>query len=330
MEFFEVTSPTRIDLAGGTLDCWPLYNMVSPHCVTINFSLGVMSRVKLEPLSSQEIKVSIRDLNYHRDFKDQKEFLQDSDKPLGILQGMVEFLRPTQGFALTTQSQSPVGGGLGGSSSMTISLLKAFGRFLGRSWSVLEMVEIAHNLEARFIHALTGTQDYIPAIESGLYFIHYTVEGISIEKSPLPKEIFTRHMSLVYTGIPHQSGLNNWQVIKSVIEEKNEATLSSLRQINDIAFLMKETIELKHWEKLPQLFNQEYRSRVKLSSAFSSPRIDELKNLVLDSGAQAVKICGAGGGGCVMVWSPEEKKKEVEAKCLKTGFQLLPLNLHLL
>lgn len=327
MTSIKVTSPTRVDLAGGTLDCWPLYNLVAPCCVTVNFSIGICSQVELEPWDRSEVHIVLEDLNYSQSFSSSDELLTSDDGRMKIIKGMVEYFNPPSGFSLKTRSQSPVGAGLGGSSSMTVSLLKAFGQWLERKWTLLQIVEIAHNLESKMIHAPTGTQDYFPAVESMLHFIHYTVEGPRVESLAIPKDLFTQHMSLVYTGVPHQSGINNWQVIKKVIEG-DLSVLSVLRTINQISLQMKNCLKAQEWEAIPDLLEKEFKGRVALTPHFSSPRIEELRNVVLSAGAQAVKICGAGGGGCVVVWSQPEQKKSVEVACRNSGFEILPLNLH--
>ena len=322
-----VKSPTRVDLAGGTLDCWPLYSLVDSQCLTINFSIGICSEVELTPREDNRIEVIVGDLAFEKIFPDVSELLACEDSELRLIRVLVDYFQPTQGFKLESRSDSPVGAGLGGSSSLTISFLKAFGLWLKREWTDHKIVTVAHNLEAKLIKSPTGTQDYYPAFQAGLHYINYTPDGISLETREIPKKIFTDHLTLVYTGVPHHSGINNWQVIKAVVEGDSQV-LSALRSINDVAKRMRKVIDSAQWSEIPQLFEEEYQHRVTLTSHFTSPRIDELKNVVLSSGAHAVKICGAGGGGCVAVWSPLDTKAKVESACRTVGFQLLPLSLE--
>lgn len=310
------------------MDCWPLFNFVSPHCVTVNFSIGVFTHVRLEPRGSSQLEIILADLGRVFKFSVLDELIRSEDSELKIIRGVAEFFKPQGGFRLEIQSESPIGGGLGGSSSLTVSLLKAFAQWQGRTLTTLELVEIAHNLESKVIHAPTGTQDYFPAIEKGLHFIHYTAEGPRSEVLPIPSEVFSQYITLVYTGVPHHSGINNWQVIKRVIEGDVEV-LSALRKIAFVSHSMMEAIRQKDWGSLPGLFNEEFYWRLALTPSFSSPRIEELKSLVQSAGAEAIKICGAGGGGCVALWSHPDRKQEVESACRsqKANYQILPLNL---
>lgn len=316
-----VKSPTRVDLAGGTLDCWPLYLMVG-DCVTVNLSIGIFTFVDLKERSDQRIKIKIADLNYEKTFSSLKEFLSSPDEELNLVRTHVEYWKPQKGFELVTRSESPVGGGLGGSSSLSVSLIKAFSQWMGRPFETHAMVTLASNLEAKVLGKPTGTQDYFPAIVSGLNIIHYTPEGAKVENVPFPQKLFTDHLILIYTGKAHHSGINNWQVLKAAIEG-DQFVLGCLREIAEISRDTAKLCREGRWEDLPNIFAREYEARTRLSPGFSSPEIEQLQALVKSCGAGTVKICGAGGGGCVVVWASPSIRKEIEEECKKQGFQVL-------
>lgn len=318
----KMQSPTRVDLAGGTLDCWPLHLFVG-DCVTVNLAIDVYTGCEMESFdTTKEIHLEIRDLNYKKSFTDLRELMSNTDREILLVQKILEHFKPEYGFRLETYSDSPVGGGLGGSSSLCISLIKAFNEKRHVIMSPHEMVELAHNLEAKVIKSPTGTQDYFPAILAGLNVIHYKVEGIKLETLNVPLETFAEKMLLVYTGKAHHSGINNWQVIKSVIDG-DETTICALKEIARIADDTAEACRKEQWERLPQLFRSEFDSRVKLTPSFSSPEIEMLKKLVVQAGGQAVKICGAGGGGCVLVWADKARHEGISEACQKNGFRVI-------
>lgn len=134
--------------------------------------------------------------------------------------------------------------------------------------------------------------------------------------------MWDKHLSLVYTGQPHHSGLNNWQVLQAALN--NEAkTMKALADIRDVSKDMYAALKENRTDQFPTLFDREFEARVRLSTSFSSPGIDRLREVALKSGAMAVKICGAGGGGCVLVWSRPEHKERVENGCRENGFEVL-------
>ncbi len=314
-------SATRVDLSGGTLDCWPL-NLLVDGCVTINLSVSIFTHVTLEPREDKKIELDIRDLKFKKTYADLNELLSAKDQELSLVQKHVAFWKPEKGFRLETSSESPVGGGLGGSSSLSISLIKAFSAWRGEDLGLYDMVTLSANLEAQVLHKMTGTQDYYPAVQPGLNAIHYGPRGPRLETLTTNKELWDSHLSLVYTGHPHHSGLNNWQVIKAALNNE-EHTMQALRDIRDVSYDMYKALKDSQFGEFPRLFDREFEARVRLSTSFSSPEIERLRNVALKAGASAVKICGAGGGGCVLVWSHPDRKQQVEAGCRAEKFEVL-------
>lgn len=312
-------SPTRVDLAGGTLDCWPLHLFVG-DCQTINLAIDIYTGCELTELPTPHIEVHISDLNFSKRYINLSEFLNSTEGELLLLQKVIEYFKPTYGFRIQTSSQSPVGGGLGGSSSLCISLIKAFLQKNQAEMAVDDMVELAHNLEAKIIKSPTGTQDYYPAIVGGLNVIHYTARGPELEQLDVPLNALRENILLVYTGKAHHSGINNWQVIKSVIEG-DKSTLLALKKIAEISKDTVDACRKEKWHSLPDLFRSEFDARIQLTPMFTSPEIEKLKKISMESGAQAVKICGAGGGGCVLVWAPQTHHERISEVCRKNGFQ---------
>ncbi len=325
MKSYQTQSPIRVDLAGGTLDFWPLYSFLGP-CTTTNIAVNLFTQVVLTPRSDQQIEIDIQDLSFKRSYVDKNDFLSSRDPETVLVRAHVDYWAPRQGFSLETRSQSPVGGGLGGSSSLTISLIKAFSQWLTCPLCDEDMVRLASNIEARVLNVPTGTQDYYPALYGGLNVIDYLPARVQWQVRPISHQGFSEAWSqsaiLVYTGQPHQSGLNNWAVYKAAVE-RDERTLTHLKRLQVVAAQMRECVVSGKWNELPELFNAEYEARVGLSEHFASPTIHSLRSVALRANARAVKICGAGGGGCVLVWASPETRAKVEEACESEGFQVL-------
>ncbi len=317
-----VQSPTRVDLAGGTLDLWPLFLFVH-GAQTVNVAIDIWTRVEIIPTSGSEIILESADLNLKKTYKNLQECLADQDPKMHLLQVQIKYWKPQKGFHLKTSSESPVGGGLGGSSSLTISLLKAFEKFCGRSsGSTHQLVQLAHNIEAEVLNTPTGTQDYYPAASGGLNILTYGYDGIEQSVQSVVGSPLSSHFMLVYTGRSHHSGLNNFEVLKGAIGKDS----NTMRALNDLKLISQDMVKAckeSKWSELPSLFRNEYEARVRLAPAFSCTEITELNQLALREGAEAVKICGAGGGGCVLVWVSPAHRERVALACQKAGFKVL-------
>jgi len=317
-----IKSPTRVDLAGGTLDMWPLFNFVG-GATTINLAIDIWTEVELAPLEGTEIFIESKDLNLKWKFGDANILSKTLDPKLALYQKLISKFDIKKGFSLKTSSQSPIGGGLGGSSSLVISMLKAFNEFLeqGRQ-DPHQMVHLAHNIEAEVLNTPTGTQDYYPAITGGLSYLTYSAKGIKQKIMDVHGTPLEDHFLLVYTGRSHHSGLNNFEVLKSAVASELKV-ITALKKIKRIAEDMKICIDEQKWSELPTLFRQEYEARLELTPAFSSPEIERLAKISIDAGALAIKICGAGGGGCVLIWVPPANRNKVIEACQSENFQCL-------
>jgi len=327
MTSISIKSPTRVDLAGGTLDLWPLYNFVG-GATTTNIAISIYSHAQINEWPGSKIIIESKDLQTKMEFANLAEALASKDKNMALYLPILKFFSPSfsshRGFHLITQSDSPVGGGLGGSSSLTISILKAFAIWTGVKFKDYdEIVTVAHNLESELLCTPTGKQDYYPAVTAGLSVLDFSSKGIASQALKLAGTPFSDHMILVYTGRAHHSGLNNFEVLKGSVE-KDEKTLKALSDLKQVAAQMREVCLKQNWPRLPELFRAEYEARVRLCSSFSSPEIEKLHEISKSHGADATKICGAGGGGCVMIWCQPSKQDKVKQAIEQNGFRILP------
>ena len=147
----KVKSPTRVDLAGGTLDLWPLYNFLK-GATTINLAIDIYTEVELDFTASKTIKIESADLNKTWTMDSWDQFFSSFDSSIQLYQTVIQFFwnqDPTKfksGITLKTRSESPIGGGLGGSSSLIISLLKKLLKdyknyFILRSLNVIMIIK---------------------------------------------------------------------------------------------------------------------------------------------------------------------------------------------
>jgi D-glycero-alpha-D-manno-heptose-7-phosphate kinase len=317
-------SPTRVDLAGGTLDCWPLYLFLGDP-LTVNVAIDIFTTASLIPSEDSKVVLITKDLGKEKTYAGLADALSDTEPAFDLVRAHLEYWKNeigSRGFSLSTASDSPVGGGLGGSSSLCISLLKVFQKWLGKKLAEADVVRLASHLEARILLKPTGTQDYFPPLEGGLCFITYGAEGPSCVRSKIEDDVFKDRFVLVYTGRSHHSGINNWQVIKDWLDG-DARTRTALQDLALISKSMGEALMRKEHHRLPEIFEKEYEARTRLSEGFSSPEIRRLHDIAKSHGAQT-KICGAGGGGCVLLWSHDRKAGALRLAVEAQGFKVLP------
>lgn len=315
-------SPTRIDLAGGTLDLWPLYNFVEKTPVTLNVAIDIFTFAEIIEREDTKVLLKSEDMNFEKLYENFQECVEDSSPELKLLRCICREFPTQKGFELYTKSESPVGAGLGGSSSLCISIIKAFLSWQNLKMDVHEIVRLAHNIESRVLNTPTGTQDYYPPLESGILALEYSSRGIALENLDLDINEFNEKSIVVYTGKPHMSGLNNWEVVKKAVA-KDAQTLSALNELNEISNSLLNSFRNNAFSDLKEHFQREFIARNRLSEVFSSPQIRELHAMVESEFSGALKICGAGGGGCVLLWIEKDQRASVIDRVKEMGFEVL-------
>jgi len=322
-----VKSPTRIDLAGGTLDMWPLYSFVG-GAKTINGAINIWTHVKLTPSLNQEVSFYLKDLNLDQSFLNLEDFFLNANPSFELIKQTLKLFTIPLGFRLETSSESPVGGGLGGSSSLVISILKAFSKWTHQfeNLTVNEWALLAHNIEARMLMTPTGTQDYFPPLTGGLSCLNYDdfgVKQISLNPAQWP---LSKNGFLVDTGKSHHSGLNNFDVLSRAVK-KDSVVLNALKGISEVSEQMYLNFESHNVsELLPIWFEKEYEYRLQLSPSFASHEILKLKAICTEYPKVYLKILGAGGGGCVLIWTQEIKKSVLIERLYQEGFKTLEID----
>lgn len=320
-----VHAPCRVDLAGGTVDIWPLY-LLHPGALTLNFAVSVLTTCRITPLNGKRIHLRSLDTLKEEQFEDFDDLAGRTRYRLPLPALLTKFFAPAQGFLLETNSESPAGAGISGSSALMIATTGALASFTNRKLSLEQMRVIAQNVEVQTILVPTGSQDYYPALYGGVNAIHFNPDGIVREGIAVaPEEIESRFV-LAYTGAPRKSGINNWEVFKSRING-DKRVLRNFDQIVRIAGEMRSALIHSDWDSVARLLRQEWKFRRTNAPGITTPLIDKLVAAAARSGGLAAKACGAGGGGCVIFLVKKGSAGRVAAAIADAGGRILPLQL---
>ena len=306
----ESFAPTRVDLAGGTIDIWPLY-LFHPGAMTVNFALSLMASVRIETRNDQRIILESRDRNVG--FETTVERIDElaRDERLALVSKMVNFFRPAQGFHLIANSEAPAGAGISGSSALAIALIGALNRLVGDRYEQRKFITLAANIETTVIKVPAGFQDYYPAFYGSASCIHFRADGIEREQIDVDMNEIEKRFVICYTGEPRHSGINNWDSFKRHID--GDADLFDIfERIRDAATGMRAALLANDWAKVATVMRDAYPNRKRLAPGITTPQMDLLVEKALANGAEAAKVCGAGGGGCIAFLCTEGRKQEVE------------------
>jgi D-glycero-alpha-D-manno-heptose-7-phosphate kinase len=314
-------APCRADLAGSTLDLWPLY-LFHPGSVTVNIAVNIQTTCKITPRKGRVIHLKSLDTGREDRFASLAALMNAKSYKHSLAAYLVRFFQPGQGFLLESHSESPAGAGISGSSAMMICTSAALARFVGRDIDIEQIRVIAQNVEAQLIRVPTGCQDYYPAMYGGVNAIHLDPDGIHCEPIAIPADEMNKRFVLFYTGAPRQSGINNWEVFKQHING-DKHVIRNFAEISQIAKEMHGALKARKWDDVERLLHEEWKLRRTNAPGITTPLIDKLISAARKQGARAAKVCGAGGGGCVIAFVEEGSRERVHNALRQNGGQPL-------
>jgi D-glycero-alpha-D-manno-heptose-7-phosphate kinase len=314
-------APCRVDLAGATLDIWPLY-LFHDNVVTVNFAVNRYTYGNIETRGDSRIVLRSQDLGIEETFESFGELYAARRYRLPLLALLVRFFAPGQGITLESASEAPAGAGISGSSALMISVASALNKLTGRNYTLEKIREIAQNVEAQVIRVPTGSQDYYPAMFGGVSAIELGPAGIVRRSLPVDADDLDRRFVLAYTGAPRNSGINNWEVMKGHING-DKAIHRNFNRIAGIAVAMRKAVEKNDWDEAGRLMGEEWTARRKNIPGITTPLIDKLVSAAGRAGSIGAKACGAGGGGCVVFLVEAGAKERVSRVIAAAGAEVL-------
>ena len=316
------SAPTRIDLAGGTIDIWPLY-LFHTGAQTLNAAISLRARAWIETRPDNRVELVSEDTDKQQNLS----FDQLSgDRTLPLLAKLAHRFG-AHGIRLTTRGESPAGAGIAGSSAMNVAICGALARHARVTFEAEDLLEIAKDVEAQVINVPTGLQDYRPAMYGGVAAVELHPGGpkrVALDIEPRELE---RRIVLCYTGEPRNSGTNNWEITKRHIDGDSHI-FDCFERIRDTAASMREALERGDWDGTATCLATEWENRKRLAPGVTTPAIDDLIARAIAAGAKAAKVCGAGGGGCMFCLADPDKLAAVRDALATGGAQLLDFRIE--
>jgi len=301
-----VRAPVRADLAGGTLDLWPLY-LFHPGARTVNVAISYYAESEVTETGGGAIEIHLTDQQYRQRYESMQEL--SADPKAALLYRAIEHFK-LKGIQITTRTDAPRGSGLGGSSALAITLVRALSDIAGNPIEGEELIFLVRDLETRLLGVPAGIQDYYPPVYGGIGSLHLLAGKPA--RHPLQASVHDlgAHMLLHYTGVAHFSGTNNWQLYKRHVEGKKKVQ-KGFAQIAEAAIEMERALDASNFEAAGVALGKEWEQRKALIDGISTPEIDAAIEAARGAGAWAGKVCGAGGGGCIVFLMPPSRRDEV-------------------
>ncbi|MBC7235179.1 MAG: hypothetical protein H5T69_05015 [Chloroflexi bacterium] len=323
--------PMRIDLAGGTLDVYPLY-LFEGGGLTVNAAIDCRASVVIESLAGDkepgvQIVIDSEDLGVREEIANLEEMTFGG--PVDLAKRALSYYRPEGRWQITLRSEAPRGSGLGASSALLMALSVCLNEITGRRLGYERIIDVGANIEAQVIGIPTGKQDYFPPIYGGVCAIWFGLDGWTFESLSADRdlvEVLDERLIISYTGIPHSSAVTNWAMLKAYIEREGD-TVRRMKEIKAIAQAMRECLLDFDLGQFASLLDREWTLRRGLAEGVTTPQIEAIMAAARDAGALANKICGAGGGGCMITVAEPPQVPKVKEALRAAGAEIMPVHL---
>ena len=302
------SAPTRIDLAGGTIDIWPLY-LFHPGAQTLNAAISLRARARIEPRDDSRIVIRSEDTGRDRRGRTTGRSCATS-RELRLLSLHRHFFE-AHSLTLTTSSESPAGAGIAGSSALNVAVCAALADWSRRHYEPEALLQIAMNIEAQAINVPTGLQDYRPALYGGIAALELEVDGI--HRVPLDIDVAgaraahrpvlhgraaqLRHQQLGDHQEAHRRRPPRLRLLRAHPRHGGGDARGARRRATGTASA--------------RAIAEEWENRKRLAPGVTTPAIEELIARARAAGATAAKVCGAGGGGCLFCYGPPDRRDAI-------------------
>jgi D-glycero-alpha-D-manno-heptose-7-phosphate kinase len=286
-------TPLRISFAGGGTDLAGFYERDGGLVVSAaidKFAMVIVTARYDDKIyvnySRKEIVDSVDEL--------QHELVRESMRLTGV----------TGGVEVTMLSDIPSeGSGLGSSSSFTVGLLNAFHVFQGEQAGPAQLAEEACEIEIVRCQKPIGKQDQYIAAFGGVRSFEFRPDGtVGVERLPLDSRELRRFASNLFLFYTEQTRSAN--AILAEQSERTEQHRDELSQIRELAVLAQQGIRSGDYECIGEILARNWQLKKQLASQITNSRIDEMQTTAMEAGATGAKICGAGGGGFLLVYCP--------------------------
>ena len=172
---------------------------------------------------------------------------------------------------------------------------------------------------------------FLPGVREGVLLKDYTTFHIGgparyffIAKDEKDIKELQKRLILSYTGESRFSGTNNWEMMKRYIDGK---AVVPMKNIKKTAEKMRLSIVNKDFSSLSSILAEEWENRKNLAEGVTTEKIEFLMERAGAAGAIAGKICGAGGGGCMISLVEPENREAVSSALKEAGAKVMEFSI---
>jgi D-glycero-alpha-D-manno-heptose-7-phosphate kinase len=322
-KIYRSKAPLRLGLAGGGTDVPPYSDLYGG--AVLNATINKYSYATITPRTDGKIVFNSLDNGKNLVYDSVKEL--EIDGELNLLKGIYnrvvrEYSSEALSFELSTIVDAPPGSGLGTSSTLVVTILGAFAEWLNLPLGEYDMARLAYEIERIDLKMAGGKQDQYAATFGGVNYMEF-FNGEKVVVNPL--RIRSEYLDeLAYNLVlfnTKTSRLSSRIIARQAqnIEKKDATSLDATHKLKIQATMMKEAIIKGELDKIGEILDYGWQNKKLLAPGITNPMIDKLYRTAMENGASGGKISGAGGGGFILFYCPNNSRHKVIGALTKFG-----------
>lgn len=312
---YRARAPLRIGIAGGGTDVDPYASRKGG--VVFNTTINRYAYCTITPTDDHSMSVHSTDYGKYEAPLDGGPLTLDGN--MDLIKAVTNHFEVADGFKMFLQSEAPPGSGLGGSSTVIVSIIAAMCEWIGKKMTGTEMAQLAYTLEREEIGLKGGKQDQYAAVFGGFNLMKFGSQGVDVNRVRITEDTINelQYCSLLcYTGIPRESA----KIIESQVDSFNNGqNEEALDRSKEIAVEMTKALERGQIRTAGELLDISWEYKKQFSNKISNPQIDGLYDAAKSAGAIGGKVSGAGGGGFMYFICRYDRKYSVAQELQKRG-----------
>jgi D-glycero-alpha-D-manno-heptose-7-phosphate kinase len=324
-------APLRLSFAGGGTDVPPFPETEGGSVLSATINRYAYGTLK----TRTDDQICIQSLDFGMTVTYSLEDQLVYDGKLDLVKAAVTHLGVSSGFDLFLHSDAPPGSGLGASSAMMVALVGLLMQRQNQALTPHEIARTAYHIERVELGIKGGLQDQYASTFGGFNFIEFLSDRVVVNPVMISPDIQNElqyNLLLAFTGRIRLSA----QIIEDQVERYesgNSESIAALRELKRLSIEMRDGLVDKRLSTLGALLDEQWQQKKRMSPRISTPELDRIYDEALKAGASGGKVTGAGGGGYMLFYCPNESRHRVarrltELGCSVADFSFEPVGLQ--
>ncbi|MCX6235384.1 MAG: dehydrogenase [Bacteroidetes bacterium] len=316
-------APLRISLGGGGTDL-EAYSTLYGGAI-LNATISLYAYASIQPRDDKKISIYSIDRDEQYSAKSVMEIQTDHNGLIlhkGIYNRIVrEFAKHPLSFDLTTYVDAPPGSGLGSSSTLVVAILGAFTEWLRLPLGEYDIARLAYEIERIDLRMPGGKQDQYAATFGGVNFMEFFKDKVIVNPLRI-SPVYLNELSFTIVLYNTEVSRLSTRIIEDQtrnVRQHNMQSVEAMHRIKEQAIMMKEALLKGDFDKIGEILDFGWQNKKLMAEGITNPYLDEIYDTAMKSGATGGKISGAGGGGFMFFYCPNNTRTNVIKALRKFG-----------